>query len=75
MLERFPDGVWLVDLAPLSDPVKVPQTAARAVGIPVDTGAQALEALLDYLRPRQMLPPKLLKYSGCFRTRSASASP
>ncbi|MFN2177642.1 MAG: AfsR/SARP family transcriptional regulator, partial [Anaerolineales bacterium] len=55
VLERFPDGIWLVDLAPLSDPEKVAQSAARAVGIMVDTGAQALEALLDYLRPRQML--------------------
>ena len=55
VLDRFQDGVWLVDLAPLADPEKVPQTAARAVGIPVDTGSQALEALLDYIRPRQML--------------------
>ncbi len=55
VLDRFQDGVWLVDLAPLSDPEKVPQTAARAVGIPIDTGSQALEALLDYIRPRQML--------------------
>ena len=36
VLDRFQDGVWLVDLAPLADPEKVPQTAARAVGIPVD---------------------------------------
>ena len=55
VLDRFLDGVWLVDLAPLADPEKVPQTAARAVGIPVDSGLQALEALLDYIRPRQML--------------------
>ena len=55
VLERFPDGVWLVDLAPLSDPEKVPQSAARALGIPVDSGAQALEALLDYIRSRQLL--------------------
>ena len=33
----------------------MPQTAARAVGIPVDFGSQALEALLDYIRPRHML--------------------
>ncbi len=55
VLDRFPDGVWLADLAPLSDPEKVSQTAARAVGIPVDSGAQALEALLDYIRPRHLL--------------------
>lgn len=32
-LERFPDGVWMVDLAPLSDAALVPQTIADAVGI------------------------------------------
>src|SRR5205814_5611723 len=32
-LDSFPDGVWLVDLAPLTDPVLVPNAIASAVGI------------------------------------------
>src|SRR5207302_9191926 len=28
MLDAFPDGVWLVELAPLADPTLVPQTVA-----------------------------------------------
>ncbi|MGY0005533.1 AfsR/SARP family transcriptional regulator [Micromonospora sp. I033] len=30
---RFPDGVWLVPLAPVTDPVEVPQAALAALGL------------------------------------------
>src|SRR4028118_565508 len=33
LAERFEDGVWLVELASLSDPALVPQTVAFALGI------------------------------------------
>ena len=31
-LEQFPDGAWLVELAPLADPGLVPQTVATVWG-------------------------------------------
>ena len=33
LVKEFPDGVWFVDLAPISTPELVPQTIASAVGI------------------------------------------
>ena len=32
-LERFPDGTWLVDLTPVTDPELVPNAVATAVGV------------------------------------------
>ena len=33
LLDSYPDGVWFVDLAPVSDPDLVPQSAANALGL------------------------------------------
>lgn len=33
LLDTFPDGVWLVELAPLVDPLIVPQTVLGALGL------------------------------------------
>src|SRR5579871_657037 len=38
LLEQYPDGVWLVELAPLSDPVLAPQTVASVLGFDEQTG-------------------------------------
>jgi hypothetical protein len=42
LLERFEEGAWWVDLAPLSDPSLVPQTASQALGVREEFGAGAL---------------------------------
>jgi predicted ATPase len=34
LVEAYPDGVWLVELAPLSDGDLVPKALAKALGVP-----------------------------------------
>jgi predicted ATPase len=43
---RFPDGIWLVELAPLTDPDEVPQTVLSSLG-------RRETAMLDRRTPRQ----------------------
>jgi non-specific serine/threonine protein kinase len=51
----FPDGVWLVDLAPLAVPGLVPQTIATVLGIRENPQQSVRDALLDHLRHRTLL--------------------
>ncbi len=55
MLEEYRDGVWLVDLAALSDPALVTQTVASAVGIREMPGRPLLATLLDSLERKRHL--------------------
>ena len=51
----FPDGAWLVDLAPLADPALVPAAVAQALGVREAAGRPVGEALRDYLREKRLL--------------------
>lgn len=53
-IARHRDGVWLVDLSPLTDPGLVPNAIATAIGLAAHS-ANMLEALCHYLRDRNML--------------------
>lgn len=55
MLEAFPDGVWLVELAALTDPDQVPHALAAATGLRSHSEGSLLEALIDHLTGRQVL--------------------
>jgi predicted ATPase/class 3 adenylate cyclase/DNA-binding CsgD family transcriptional regulator len=52
---EYTDGVWYVDLAPLTDPELVAVTAARALGLPDQPGRSTMDTLLRFVRDRQML--------------------
>jgi predicted ATPase len=54
-LDGFADGVYFVNLAPLSDPALVAPTIAQALGVPERGGRPLLESLKDYLRAKQLL--------------------
>jgi predicted ATPase/class 3 adenylate cyclase/DNA-binding NarL/FixJ family response regulator len=55
LADEYADGVWYVDLAPITDPDLVLITAARALGLPDQPGRSTMETLLRYVRVRQML--------------------
>ncbi|MFJ9039119.1 ATP-binding protein [Streptomyces sp. NPDC102406] len=53
--ERFPDGVWLVELSALRDPELVPVTLAAVLQLPEQVGMEPLDAIVEHLRGRQLL--------------------
>ncbi len=55
VLDAYPDGVWLVELAPIGDPALVPQTVATAAGIREALGQPILETLLHSWRTKRLL--------------------
>jgi predicted ATPase/class 3 adenylate cyclase/DNA-binding CsgD family transcriptional regulator len=52
---EFRDGVWYVDLAPVTHPAVVPVAVARALGLPDQPGRSTMDTLLRFVRDRQML--------------------
>ncbi|WP_375482809.1 LuxR C-terminal-related transcriptional regulator [uncultured Mycobacterium sp.] len=52
---EYADGVWYVDLAPITDPDLVPVTVARALGLLDQPGRSTIDTLLRLIRDRQML--------------------
>jgi predicted ATPase/DNA-binding XRE family transcriptional regulator len=69
LLENYPDGVWLVELAPLADPALVPQTVAAILGAEERTSRPILATLIDHLRGKRLL----LILDNCERLIQASA--
>ncbi len=55
LLDRYPDGVWFVDLAPISDPELVPSVTAQALGISQQQGRRVDEAIALWLKRKQLL--------------------
>ena len=54
-LERFPDGAWLVELAPLADPGLVPQTVATVLGLKEEPGKPISQTLIEHLKDKRLL--------------------
>jgi predicted ATPase/DNA-binding XRE family transcriptional regulator len=54
-LDRYADGIRLIELAPLADPAGVPAAVATALGIREEAGQPLLATLLAALCPRRLL--------------------
>ena len=55
LLDRFPDGLWLVELAPILDPLLVPRITAMTMGLCDEPQRPVIDMLCDYLREKKML--------------------
>src|SRR5690606_1856732 len=55
LLETFTDGVWLVELATLSDPELLAATVAAALGARATRDRPIEDSLLDFLRSKRLL--------------------
>jgi predicted ATPase/class 3 adenylate cyclase len=55
VLDDYPDGVWMVELAPLADPALVAQALASVLGVKEEAGRPVIEALVKFVRDRQLL--------------------
>jgi predicted ATPase/DNA-binding CsgD family transcriptional regulator len=50
LLPEYPDGVWLVELAPLPDPALLPQAVALSAGVRQEFSRPVLESLASALQ-------------------------
>ena len=55
LLQRFADGVWVIELAALSDPELVPVTVATALGLELASGMASPLSVANALRAKQIM--------------------
>lgn len=67
---EFDCGAWFVDLAPVTNPLVVPVTVARTLGLPDQPGRSTMETLSRFVRNRKML----LILDNCEHLLDASAT-
>ena len=55
MLDQFANGVWFVELAPLTHPDLIPAAILAGFGLREQEGRTSAQLLLDYLREKNLL--------------------
>src|SRR5439155_734626 len=68
-VDRFPDGVWLVELAPVSDAAQLPHVITSTLGIREESGRHLDSTLAEALAPKALL----LILDNCEHVLTASA--
>jgi predicted ATPase/class 3 adenylate cyclase len=70
LLDQFHNGIWFIELAPLTDPDLIPQTILSAIGIPEQSGKPPIEVLKEYLHEKK----SLIVLDNCEHLLEASAN-
>jgi hypothetical protein len=55
VLDGYPDGGWLVELAPLGDATLVPQTVANVLAVKEQAGRDLSETVAEWLQSKRLL--------------------
>jgi class 3 adenylate cyclase len=55
VVSEYPDGVWFVEFAPITDERLVPQAVASVLGVKEEAGRPVMEALVRHVRDRHLL--------------------
>ncbi len=55
VIDDFTNGVWITELASLSDPLLVSATIASSLGIPEQPGQETMVTLINYLKQKELL--------------------
>ena len=55
ILDEYPEGAWLVELAPLTDPALVTQAICAVLDVDPPGNTSALDTLTDYLGTKKLL--------------------
>jgi predicted ATPase len=69
LADEFPDGVWVFELAAVSDPAAVPDAVAAVLGITQQPGKSVAESVAATLEGRV----RLLIFDNCEHVRDAAA--
>ncbi len=70
LLDRFPDGVWLVELGELAEPSLVPFALADVLGLREEPGRPLVRSLVEHIGKRQLL----ILLDNCEHLADAAAS-
>jgi predicted ATPase/class 3 adenylate cyclase len=55
VMHQFPDGVWFMDLAPITDPVHALAEAAQVLGVREEPERSLLQSVCAFLKDRRVL--------------------
>lgn len=55
LVDEFPEGIWLVELASLSDPMLLPQRVAAVLGLRERPDCSLLDLLVEYIHDKNLL--------------------
>jgi predicted ATPase len=76
LVGAYPDGVWLVELAPLSEEALVPKAVSEALGVPERSAEPLADTLADVLRaPQDVRLPSAVNTGGCRRAHRMGVRP